>query len=83
MDRKSFITLGPEQTKQDKKMTKSLNGCNCVMHLCSYEAKLSNLKLKTQTKQLSGSARQISHSPILDIILSFDNVQKFNEYRPP
>ncbi len=31
------------------------SGCMCVMHLCCYEAKQPNLKLKTHLKQLLGS----------------------------
>ncbi len=31
-------------------------GCKCAMHLCRYEAKRPNLKLKSQPKQLLGSA---------------------------
>jgi hypothetical protein len=33
----------------------SRSGCMCAMHLCYYEAKLPNLKLKTWPKQLLGS----------------------------
>jgi hypothetical protein len=33
----------------------SRSGCMCAMHLCSYEAKQPNLKLKTQPKQRLGS----------------------------